>query len=242
MLIINSSKFLKPYFNFTEMEGDSNGPSPKKEVECKPDDASVTKAHVDLDKTTLLSDSDVFEEDISANELVLNKSLIDSNLNIKMPRMNVREKIIICLDLCADNDNDSTPFRYIHNKRSSHKYYKTAFCCDFRFGDGTKQTPLAMLKRVIQMYLYCKMTIDTKHQYALMVLHESGASWLVDFTMDPVVITNTLSTLKSRDQPPECDLGQMFDMVADKVVLPHVNDPVTELPPHVVRVIFLYAR
>jgi hypothetical protein len=99
-----------------------------------------------------------------------------------------------------------------------------------------------MLKRVIQMYLYCKMTIDTKHQYALMVLHESGATWLVDFTMDPVEITNTLSTLKSRDQPPECDLGQMFDMVADKVVLPHVNEPLTEMPSYIVRVIFLYAR
>jgi hypothetical protein len=95
------------------MEDSSNDPSPKKEVKSETDDASVTKVSEELDKNTSSSGSEFYEEDMCGNELVINKTLVDSNVNIKLPRMNVREKIIICLDLCADNDNDSTPFRYI---------------------------------------------------------------------------------------------------------------------------------
>jgi len=101
----------KLIFNFTEMEDVSNDLSPKKEVKSEIDDASVTKASEDMDKNTSSSGSEFYEEDMSGNELVINKTLVDSNSNKKLPRMNVREKIIICLDLCADNDNDSTPFR-----------------------------------------------------------------------------------------------------------------------------------
>jgi len=86
------------------------------------------------------------------------------------------------------------------------------------------------------------MTINPLHQFALMLMHEEGASWLVNFTANPIDITNALATLKNREQPPECDLGKMFDVIAENAVMPLVTDPVNELPTHVVRVVHLYAR
>lgn len=96
------------------MEEDNIESSSKKEVECKPNEAYTTTNTLEVpSQQNRSSCSDVFaDEESGGNELVLNKTLvIDTNLNIKLPRMNVPEKIIICLDLCADNDNDSTPFR-----------------------------------------------------------------------------------------------------------------------------------
>ncbi|XP_059472802.1 BRISC and BRCA1-A complex member 1-like [Neocloeon triangulifer] len=149
----------------------------------------------------------------------LNKTLSDTNKTLRLPSVNVPERIIICLDICADSNGDP-----------------------FRFCDGTKQSPLNMVKMVVQMFMFCKMTVNSKHQYALMVLHEDGASWLLDFTFSPTDIANTMATLKTREQPPEWNLTSMFNIVNEKVLMPHVADIGNDIPPYIYRVICIYAR
>ncbi|XP_065353528.1 BRISC and BRCA1-A complex member 1-like [Cloeon dipterum] len=183
-------------------------------------EASDQQSVVNDSDDTSMSESNNYGNLENEEEELDKKSNIQENSNILLPRMNVQEKIIICLDLCADL-HGSDPFR---------------------FGDGTKLSTLNMLKRIVQMFLFCKMTIDTKHEYALMALHREGASWITHFTDTPSDITNTMATLKSMPQPPECDMSCVFDKIVDIIALPHVSDVSVELPSHIYRVIMLYAR
>jgi hypothetical protein len=136
-----------------------------------------------------------------------------------LPRVNIPEKIVICLDLSTDANY--TPYR---------------------FGDGTKISPLAMMKRVAHIFLYSKKLLNIKHQYALVVLHENHATWLHDFTNDPKDITSILANLTESEQPDMFDLSVLFDSMVEHILLPHVDDPSKIAPSYDVRVILLYAR
>jgi len=74
----------------------------KNDGDCKTGKVSLC----DIEKNVLEYDNNMD----SQQEEELCKTLVDTKLYVKLPRLNVPEKIIICLDLCADND--STPFRY----------------------------------------------------------------------------------------------------------------------------------
>ncbi|KAF4519596.1 hypothetical protein B566_EDAN003763 [Ephemera danica] len=136
-----------------------------------------------------------------------------------LPRVNVPEKIVLCLDLSTDPN--FTPYR---------------------FGDGTKVSPLAMMKRIVHIFLFSKKMLNTKHQYALVVLHDDNATWLCDFTNEPKSIINLLTNLVENDQPESFDLSVLFDTLKENITLPDMDDLSKFAPPFVVRVILLYAR
>ncbi|KAH8034885.1 hypothetical protein HPB51_003172 [Rhipicephalus microplus] len=66
-----------------------------------------------------------------------------------LPQVNCPERIVICVDLCSEMED-----------------------MPFIFSDGSKQSPLFMIKRVIELFVHNKHKIDKRHEFALVVFHE----------------------------------------------------------------------
>lgn len=142
----------------------------------------------------------------------------EAELDKKVPKVNCPEKIVICIDLSSDME--SLPFK---------------------LGDGSRYSPLYMIKRVVEIFVYSKHRIDRRHQFALVVLHES-ALWLRNFTNDPKEICNVLEDVTETKQCDTCDFSSLFEAITEKVDLPVVALPEILPPPFVLRTILIYCQ
>ncbi|XP_072940023.1 BRISC and BRCA1-A complex member 1-like [Epargyreus clarus] len=138
-----------------------------------------------------------------------------------VPNVNVPEKIIICLDACYDNPNSL-----------------------YRLGDGSSFTPINMLKRVLDFFLYSKHAINKKTEFALLILKNNDPCWLHNFTNNVRDIINTIDFVTGEECTAETfEFSRIFDMLEDEIVMPEYNKLQCTLPPpYVVRMVVLYGR
>lgn len=138
-----------------------------------------------------------------------------------VPNVNVPEKIILCLDICHNN-----------------------FKSMYHFSDGTSFSPINMMKRVLDFFVHSKNAINKRTEFALVLLKESEACWMQNFTSNLKEIINAIDHIN----PEECnaetfDLTKLFEAIKEKVDIPEYKDgECIQPPPHVVRMIVLYGR
>ncbi|CAG00761.1 unnamed protein product, partial [Tetraodon nigroviridis] len=134
---------------------------------------------------------------------------------LRVPRVNCPEKVIICLDL---SEEMSLPKLESFN--------------------GSKTNALNVCQKMIEMFVRTKHKIDKRHEFALVVVNDD-ALWLSGFTSDPrelcsclydldtnVFTKYSLSSLRSRQ----------------KIELPLMENIQTIPPPYVVRTVLIYSR
>ncbi|KOB68576.1 BRISC and BRCA1-A complex member 1 [Operophtera brumata] len=138
-----------------------------------------------------------------------------------LPNVNVPEKIIICLDVCYDNNNAL-----------------------YRLGDGTTFTPVNMMKRVLDFFLYSKNAINKNTEFALLILKGNEPCWVQNMTSNLRDIINAVDYLNAEECTSEnFDFKKIFQMVKQKVEIPEYKEGECILPPPcVVRMIVLYSR
>lgn len=138
-----------------------------------------------------------------------------------LPNVNVPEKIIICLDVCYDNNNAL-----------------------YRLGDGTTFTPMNMMKRVLDFFLYSKNAINKNTEFALLILKGNEPCWVQNMTNNLRDIINAVDYLNAEEYTSEnFDFKKIFQMVKQKVEIPEYKEGECILaPPYVVRMIVLYSR
>lgn len=113
---------------------------------------------------------------------------------------------------------------------------------EFHLADGVSCTPLVMLKRGIEMFVLNKNAIDRRHQFALVVLNENAAIWILDFTNDVVKVLKYLQGLRECNAEDIFDLNSVFDVIEEEVSLDGLKVDSVIPPAFVVRVILFYAR
>lgn len=139
-----------------------------------------------------------------------------------VPNVNVPEKIILCVDVCYDNQNSF-----------------------YLLSDGTTFTPILMVKRVLKFFLYSKNAINKKTEFALVLLKDTEACWVQHFTNNLKDIINAVDGINNSE---ECtsetfDLTKLFQLIKQKVDIPEYKEVQCILPPpHVVRMIVFYGR
>ncbi|CAK1598560.1 unnamed protein product [Parnassius mnemosyne] len=138
-----------------------------------------------------------------------------------LPNINVPEKIIICLDICYDNQNSL-----------------------YRLGDGTTFTPVNMLKRILDFFLYSKHAINKRTEFALLVLKDSEPCWLQNFTNNLKDIISVIDYLNAEESTSEIfDFEKIFQILKQEIQIPEYCQADCILPPpYVVRMIVLYGR
>ncbi|KAF9814107.1 hypothetical protein SFRURICE_000102 [Spodoptera frugiperda] len=138
-----------------------------------------------------------------------------------VPNVNVPERIVLCLDVCFDNNKSL-----------------------YRLGDGSTFTPINMMKRVIEFFLHSKSAINKKTEFAIIVLKGTEAVWIQNFTSNIKDILGTIEYLN----PEECtseifDMKNIFNWIRQKVEIPEYKDgESTQPPPYVVRLLVFYVR
>lgn len=135
-----------------------------------------------------------------------------------LPQMNCPERIVICVDLCSEMED-----------------------MPFTFSDGSKHSPLFMIKRVIELFVHNKHKIDKRHEFALVVFHEVPL-WIRNFTNDPKEISNFLEDLNETRHCESCDLTGLFDAITEHTHIPEVGREGVFPPPFLVRTILIYGR
>ncbi|KAK9875011.1 hypothetical protein WA026_005821 [Henosepilachna vigintioctopunctata] len=153
--------------------------------------------------------------------LISNISEEFSSLNCNDFRVscNVKEKIIIVLDRCKDEEH--TPFQDNH---------------------GNIHNFLSVLKNAIEMFVHLKSSIDEKHQFALVLLDENEATWCLDFTNNVKEIVKSLNTVHEGNAEDVFNLNSLFDEISKRVNIPDVLEGFAIPPPFTVRVILFYNR
>lgn len=135
-----------------------------------------------------------------------------------MPRTNCPERIVICVDLSSEMED-----------------------IPFTFSDGSKHSPLFMVKRVVELFVHNKHKIDKRHEFALVVFHEVPL-WIKNFTSDPKDISNFLDDLNETRHCETCDLTGLFNSIVEQTHVPEIGSDVDIPPPFLVRVILIYGR
>ncbi|XP_077500461.1 BRISC and BRCA1-A complex member 1-like isoform X2 [Amblyomma americanum] len=135
-----------------------------------------------------------------------------------LPRVNCPERIVICVDLCSEMED-----------------------MPFTFSDGSKHSPLFMIKRVIELFVHNKHKIDKRHEFALVVFHEVPL-WVRNFTNDPKEISSFLEDLNETRHCENCDLTSLFDAISEHTHIPEVGREGAFPPPFLVRMILIYGR
>ncbi|XP_068631330.1 BRISC and BRCA1-A complex member 1-like [Battus philenor] len=138
-----------------------------------------------------------------------------------LPNVNVPEKIIICLDICYDNENSL-----------------------YRLADGTTFTPVNMLKRIVDFFIHSKNAINKRTEFALLVLKDNEPSWLQNFTSNLKDIIGVIDYLNAEESTSEIfDFQKIFHILKNEVLVPEYSQADCILPPpYVVRMIVLYGR
>ncbi|CAH0605552.1 unnamed protein product [Chrysodeixis includens] len=138
-----------------------------------------------------------------------------------VPNINVPERVILCLDVCYDNHNSL-----------------------FRLGDGTTFTPINMIKRVLDFFIHSKSAINRRTEFALIVLKDTEACWVQNFTSNLKEIINAIDYLNPEEYSSErFDFKKLFQLIKQKVEIPEYKEGECILPPsNVVRMIVMYGR
>lgn len=135
-----------------------------------------------------------------------------------LPKVNCPERIVICVDLCSEMED-----------------------MPFTFSDGSRHSPLFMIKRVVELFVHNKHKMDRRHEFALVVFHEVPL-WIRNFTNDPKDITNFLEDLNETRHCQGCDLTGLFDSIREHTHIPEVERESAFPPEFLVRTILIYGR
>ncbi|NXL67715.1 BABA1 protein, partial [Chordeiles acutipennis] len=144
-----------------------------------------------------------------------------TEVQVKTPRVNCLEKVIICLDLAEEM---ALPKLESFN--------------------GSKTNALNISQKMIEMFVRTKHKIDKCHEFALVVVN-NDATWLSGFTSDPREVCSCLYDLetvvcKSFSIPPPPSPSSRCSQ--QKIELPVTENVQTIPPPYVVRTILVFGR
>ncbi|XP_045905542.1 BRISC and BRCA1-A complex member 1 isoform X1 [Micropterus dolomieu] len=137
---------------------------------------------------------------------------------LRVPRVNCPEKVIICLDL---SEEMSLPKLESFN--------------------GTKTNALNICQKMIEMFVRTKHKIDKRHEFALVVVNDD-ALWLSGFTSDPRELCSCLYDLETNVCESFIDLEDLLNVIRQKIELPLMENVQTVPPPYVVRTVLIYSR
>ncbi|KAI2589560.1 BRISC and BRCA1 A complex member 1, partial [Homo sapiens] len=137
-------------------------------------------------------------------------------VQIRTPRVNCPEKVIICLDL---SEEMSLPKLESFN--------------------GSKTNALNVSQKMIEMFVRTKHKIDKSHEFALVVVNDDTA-WLSGLTSDPRELCSCLYDLETAScstftfsLAPPPDLEGLFSLIQQKTELPVTENVQTIPPPYV---------
>uniref|UniRef100_A0A3Q0S6G5 BRISC and BRCA1 A complex member 1 n=1 Tax=Amphilophus citrinellus TaxID=61819 RepID=A0A3Q0S6G5_AMPCI len=133
---------------------------------------------------------------------------------LRVPRVNCPEKVIICLDL---SEEMSLPKLESFN--------------------GSKTNALNISQKMIEMFVRTKHKIDKRHEFALVVVNDD-ALWLSGFTSDPRELCSCLYDLETN----VCVCLFFCFCSRQKIELPSMENVQTIPPPYVVRTVLIYSR
>ncbi|XP_034064028.1 BRISC and BRCA1-A complex member 1 [Gymnodraco acuticeps] len=136
---------------------------------------------------------------------------------LRVPRVNCPEKVIICLDLSEE---------MALSKLESF--------------NGSKINALNISQKMIEMFVRTKHKIDKRHEFALVVVNDD-ALWLSGFTSDPRELCSCLYDLDTN----VCEtfnLEDLLNVIRQKIELPLMDNVQTVPPPYVVRTVLIYSR
>ncbi|XP_020328348.1 BRISC and BRCA1-A complex member 1 [Oncorhynchus kisutch] len=140
-----------------------------------------------------------------------------AEFQLRAPRVNCPEKVIICLDLSEE--------------MSSQKLESF---------NGSKTNALNISQKMIEMFVRTKHKIDKRHEFALVVVNDD-ALWLSGFTSDPRELCSCLYDLDTN----VCEtfnLEDLLSVIRQKIDLPLMDNIQTIPPPFVVRTLLIYSR
>ncbi|KAJ0032762.1 hypothetical protein NQD34_002843 [Periophthalmus magnuspinnatus] len=141
---------------------------------------------------------------------------------LRVPRVNCPEKVIICLDL---SEEMSLPKLESFN--------------------GSKTNALNISQKMIEMFVRTKHKIDKRHEFALVVVNDD-ALWLSGFTSDPRELCSCLYDLETNVcESFTCPYipTYFFNTCSrQKIELPMTENVQTIPPPYVIRTVLIYSR
>ncbi|XP_056368339.1 BRISC and BRCA1-A complex member 1 [Oenanthe melanoleuca] len=140
-----------------------------------------------------------------------------SEVQVKTPRVNCPERVIICLDLAEEM---ALPKLESFN--------------------GCRSNALTVSQKMIEMFVRTKHKIDKSHEFALVVVN-NDATWLSGFTSDPREVCSCLYDLDTVVCQ-SFNLDGLFNLIQQKVDLPVTDNVQTIPPPFVVRTILVLGR
>ncbi|XP_066205491.1 BRISC and BRCA1-A complex member 1 isoform X1 [Saccopteryx leptura] len=138
-------------------------------------------------------------------------------VQVRTPRVNCPEKVIICLDL---SEEMSLPKLESFN--------------------GSKTNALNVSQKMIEMFVRTKHKIDKSHEFALVVVNDDTA-WLSGLTSDPRELCSCLYDLETASCS-TFNMEGLFSLIQQKTELPVTENVQTIPPPYVVRTILVYSR
>ncbi|KAK3533626.1 hypothetical protein QTP70_023383 [Hemibagrus guttatus] len=151
-----------------------------------------------------------------------------TELQLRAPRVNCPEKVIICLDLSEEMSLQK-----------------------LESFNGSKTNALNISQKMIEMFVRTKHKIDKRHEFALVVVNDD-ALWLSGFTSDPRELCSCLYDLETNvcesfsilltsmiiDYWMKCHIARCLQ----KIELPLMDNVQTIPPPFVVRTLLIYSR
>ncbi|XP_034036022.1 BRISC and BRCA1-A complex member 1 [Thalassophryne amazonica] len=136
---------------------------------------------------------------------------------IRVPRVNCPEKVIICLDLSEEMSLQK-----------------------LESFNGSKTNALNISQKMIEMFVRTKHKIDKRHEFALVVVNDD-ALWLSGFTSDPRELCSCLYDLET-NVCESFNLEDLLNVIRQKIELPLMENVQTIPPPYVVRTVLIYSR
>ncbi|XP_010870870.2 BRISC and BRCA1-A complex member 1 isoform X2 [Esox lucius] len=140
-----------------------------------------------------------------------------TEFQLRAPRVNCPEKVIICLDLSEEMSLQK-----------------------LESFNGSKTNALNISQKMIEMFVRTKHKIDKRHEFALVVVNDD-ALWLSGFTSDPRELCSCLYDLETNI----CEtfnLEDLLSVIHQKIELPMMDNIQTIPPPFVVRTLLIYSR
>lgn len=179
--------------------------------------------------TTIETNSNTIPEQInntsgtscSFADMKMTSYSVKDSLVRNLPKLNLPEKILFVVDTVKERN-----------------------CTPFKLGTGAKYTPLFIIKRVVENFVYAKSTIKRSHEYAIMTLDSQSAQWICDFTNNTKTIVNYLDGIEEdilEEDQKTYDVGQLFEKIHARIPLPVVNCGAM-IPSFCTRIILIYAR
>ncbi|KAG5850822.1 BRISC and BRCA1-A complex member 1 [Anguilla rostrata] len=140
-----------------------------------------------------------------------------ADFQLRAPRVNCPEKVIICLDLSEDMSLQK-----------------------LESFNGSKTNALNVSQKMIEMFVRTKHRIDKRHEFALVVVNDD-ALWLSGFTSDPRELCSCLYDLDT-NVCESFNLEDLLNVILQKIELPFMENVQTIPPPFVVRTLLVYNR